>query len=312
MRGSTGKTTFAREIGAFLKSIGLLQRGDVVEKSASQMQTGFVGQAGKCCRDILDSALGGVLFIDEAYALGTIGFGSEVLTEMVGALTEERYAKKLVVVMAGYEGKMDAMMELNDGISRRFPYRLRLANVTPAQCAECFRTLAGAAGFKVSDQLDILLAPAFEAVASRLDDWGNYGSVNTLFSTATFLAAKAGADSVEVSDFESAVAEFESKHRTTPRKPSGSDTSTVKPAAAVSAGAKRPAPLATEKDREEQKDDGKEEDEDEKMVQQRLRSMGKCSQGYVWRRRPGGWTCAGGAHHISNAEYDSKFGKQQN
>ena len=123
----TGKTTVARLMGKMLCSLGVIPCEEVVEKSASDFQTGYVGQSGKQTRDIFEQALGRVLFIDEAYQLNPLvggSFMSEVVDEIVKLLTSKEYKGKLVVILAGYERDIDEMLKVNQGLKSRFTERI--------------------------------------------------------------------------------------------------------------------------------------------------------------------------------------------
>ena len=123
----TGKTTVARLMGKMLCSTGIIPCEEVVEKSASDFVTGFVGQSGKQTRDIFEQALGRVLFIDEAYQLNPrVGgsYMSEVVDEIVKLLTSTEYKGKLVVILAGYRQDIDEMLMVNQGLKSRFTERI--------------------------------------------------------------------------------------------------------------------------------------------------------------------------------------------
>lgn len=105
-----GKTTVARRLGRFFRSLGMLGREEPVIHTASTMQTGFLGQAALRAREILREARGGVLLIDEAYELMSDAFGRQIQSELVAALTEEEFQGKICVVLAGYEDKMCASL----------------------------------------------------------------------------------------------------------------------------------------------------------------------------------------------------------
>merc|ERR1719197_777168 len=119
----TGKTTVARRMGMIFEVLGILPSADVVQVSASQFPTGFVGQTAAQTRDIFDSARGAVLFIDEAYRLydpAGRSYMQEAVDEIVTLLTEEEYRGKMVVIFAGYAGQMSELLnKVNPGLKSR-------------------------------------------------------------------------------------------------------------------------------------------------------------------------------------------------
>ena len=130
----TGKTTIARKMGLLFHGLGLLATSEVHEISASDLTTGFVGQAGKATRDALQKARGSVLFIDEAYQLNPARGGSymtEAVDELVKCLTSDEFRGKLVVVLAGYEQDMKDMLGTNAGLASRFPEEWLFENIEP-------------------------------------------------------------------------------------------------------------------------------------------------------------------------------------
>lgn len=124
----TGKTTVARIMGKLLTSLNLLGRNDVVECTASDFVTGYLGQSGIKTREVFKSALGGVLFIDEAYRLNpnkSHGYMQEVVDEIVQILTERKFKNKMAVIFAGYENEMDELFEANPGLKSRVSRNLK-------------------------------------------------------------------------------------------------------------------------------------------------------------------------------------------
>ena len=113
-------------MGLLFEALGVLPSAEVVQVSASDFVTGYVGQAAKKTRDIFESARGAVLFVDEAYRLydptGRSYF-QEAVDEIVTLLTEEEYRNKLVVVFAGYGGQMRTLLDrVNPGLKSRVRY----------------------------------------------------------------------------------------------------------------------------------------------------------------------------------------------
>ena len=133
----TGKTTVARKMGQMLSSLGLLAQPLVVERSASDFVTGFANQASGKTREIFRLALGGVLFIDEAYRLnpkkGGIMMG-EVLDEIVNILTEEPFKNKMAVIFAGYEKELDDLMDVNPGLKSRVSEKIYFEDFDVGDC----------------------------------------------------------------------------------------------------------------------------------------------------------------------------------
>lgn len=114
-------------MGKMFHALGLLPADDLFEAKASDLVTGYTGQAGKCTREVLTKSLGGVLFIDEAYQLDPARGGTymtEAVDELVGALTEDEFKGKVLVILAGYDKDMENMLKTNPGLKSRFSERI--------------------------------------------------------------------------------------------------------------------------------------------------------------------------------------------
>jgi len=119
----TGKTTVARVMGEFLKGAGILSNGHFIEASRSDLVAGYVGQTALKTKNVISKAMGGILFIDEAYSLAsddTSGFGKEALDTLIKEM--EDHADNLVVILAGYRKDMEKLMNLNEGLRSRIPH----------------------------------------------------------------------------------------------------------------------------------------------------------------------------------------------
>ncbi|KAK4152576.1 helicase required for RNAi-mediated heterochromatin assembly 1 [Chaetomidium leptoderma] len=117
----TGKTTTAKKMGKVFYDMGFLAAAEVVECSATDLIGQYVGHTGPKVHQLFDKALGKVLFVDEAYRLAEGHFAKEAMDEIVDSVTKDRYFKKLVIILAGYEADVNRLMSVNSGLTSRFP-----------------------------------------------------------------------------------------------------------------------------------------------------------------------------------------------
>lgn len=130
----TGKTTTARKMGKVYYDMGFLATAEVVECSTTDLIGQYVGQTGPKVQQVLDRALGRVLFIDEAYRLAEGQFAREAMDELVDSVTKERYARRLVIILAGYEADINRLMAVNSGLTSRFPEVIDFRALTADEC----------------------------------------------------------------------------------------------------------------------------------------------------------------------------------
>ena len=137
----TGKTTIARLMARIYHSLGILSKGQLVEVDRSGLVAGYVGQTAIKTSKAVEKALGGVLFIDEAYALNSGSgndFGQEAIDTLLKAMEDHR--NDLVVIAAGYDGLMDVFIHSNPGLESRFNRFLHFEDYSPeigrASCRE--------------------------------------------------------------------------------------------------------------------------------------------------------------------------------
>ena len=159
----TGKTTLARLVGRLYHALELLESGDVVEVTRADLVSGFVGQTAQRTNDVIDAALGKVLFIDEAYALARPGadgdFGPEAVAELIARMENDR--DRLAVIIAGYPAEIEAFLATNPGFASRFGETITFEDFSPAELAEIFD-----AAFCLPN--DYRLAPAARAELERI------------------------------------------------------------------------------------------------------------------------------------------------
>ena len=135
----TGKTTVARMLGKIYRSLGLLSRGEVIAVDRTRLVGRYIGETEENMKSILEEARGNVLFIDEAYTLYDGGgdrkdYGARVIDSLLTVLTQPD--PDMLIVFAGYEKEMDAMLQTNPGLFGRFPYKFRFCDYSADQLME--------------------------------------------------------------------------------------------------------------------------------------------------------------------------------
>lgn len=182
----TGKTTVARLLAEMYGAIGLLERGHLVEVDRADLVGQFVGHTAFKTNRAIRRALGGVLFIDEAYALTQdvprgIDFGSEAIEVLVKRMEDHR--DRLVVIVAGYPDLMHRFLDSNPGLRSRFSREISFVDYTTAELIGIFRKMASDADYTVEPLADAPLAEIF-ATAAKRSGFGNARFARTLFEQA--------------------------------------------------------------------------------------------------------------------------------
>ncbi len=146
----TGKTTFARIIGRIYKALGILNRGHVIEVERADLVAGFLGQTSIKTRAILDAAIDGVLFIDEACALsnGDDRFGNEAVNTILKFMEDHR--DRVVIIVAGYPKAMELFLDCNPGFRSRFKETINFQDYTDDELIEIFCRLCEQYALKLS------------------------------------------------------------------------------------------------------------------------------------------------------------------
>jgi hypothetical protein len=182
----TGKTTVARLLAEVYRTLGILRRGHLVETDRAGMVAGFVGQTAIKVREAVQKALGGLLFVDEAYTLSSGGendFGREAVETLLKMMEDHR--DDLVVVVAGYTGKMQEFLDSNPGLRSRFNRHVHFDDYDPQQLVRIFQTFCHKADFKLTPGGEKELAAVFRVLtASRDETFGNARTARNLFEAA--------------------------------------------------------------------------------------------------------------------------------
>lgn len=178
----TGKTTVARLIGKILGELGVLKRGNVfVECSREDVIGQYQGHTAEKMKNVIRSALGGVLFIDEAYSLKNgdgDSFGQEAINTLVAAM--ENYRDSLVVILAGYTTDVDKFLSSNQGLRSRVAYDLLFEDYTLDEMTDIFYSMVIRDGLKISDDIRNVVRSTLEK-KSQSTDFGNARGVRNIY-----------------------------------------------------------------------------------------------------------------------------------
>jgi SpoVK/Ycf46/Vps4 family AAA+-type ATPase len=145
----TGKTTVARLVGGIYRALGLLSKGQLVEVDRSELVAGYLGQTAMKTAEVVASAAGGVLFIDEAYSLAGDQYGQESVDTLVKEMEDRR--DDLVLIVAGYPDPMAIFIAQNPGLASRFRTTIEFADYTDEELVRILRQMAKAADYDLDD-----------------------------------------------------------------------------------------------------------------------------------------------------------------
>jgi SpoVK/Ycf46/Vps4 family AAA+-type ATPase len=186
----TGKTTVARVLAKIFYAFGLLETPEVVEAHRADLVGEYLGATAIKTNELVDSALGGVLFIDEAYSLVNEGdgqadrFGQEAVQALLKRAEDDR--DRLIIILAGYEKQMESFLASNPGLASRFATRLKFPSYSPNEMMQLAQAAIGRRREKLDEDARPVLYRKFEEVGRRriTDDLGNGRFVRSLIEKA--------------------------------------------------------------------------------------------------------------------------------
>lgn len=182
----TGKTTVARILADTFKSLGLLSRGHLIEADRSDLVAGYSGQTAIKTNQLIDDAMGGVLFIDEAYTLASSdgdGFGKEAIDTLLKRMMDDR--GKFICIVAGYNKEMYDFLSSNTGLRSRFNKAIEFEDYTPEQLTTIFKNLVKKKKMRLSPDAEERIEDYFKKMyISRDKSFGNAREVVAAFELA--------------------------------------------------------------------------------------------------------------------------------
>ncbi len=183
----TGKTTVARIVARIYKDLGILKKGHTVETDRSGLVAEYVGQTAMKTNAIIDSALNGVLFIDEAYALvpedSHNDYGQEAISTLLKRMEDDR--DKLVVIIAGYTDEMQRFIDSNPGLQSRFNHYIKFPDYSAEELYQIFQTYLKKNEYTMTEEAgDYLKKQLNTARANKDRNFGNARYVRNLFEAA--------------------------------------------------------------------------------------------------------------------------------
>ena len=180
----TGKTTIARKIAKIYKGLGILEKGHLIETDRSGLVAGYMGQTAEKVNEVVSKAMGGVLFIDEAYTLSNNkqegDFGQEAIDTLLKIMEDKR--DEFIVIVAGYPDLMEDFLDSNPGLRSRFNKYIHFEDYSASQLNEIFHSICKSQDYKIDPEAENeLMQNISEMVASADDNFANAREVRNYF-----------------------------------------------------------------------------------------------------------------------------------
>ncbi len=199
----TGKTTVARLLSKIFKQLGVLEKGQLVEVDRADLVAGYVGQTALKTKGKIDEAMGGILFIDEAYTLAKDGsdFGQEAIDTILKAMEDNR--ENFVVIVAGYPEPMEKFLASNPGLKSRFNKNIMFEDYTEEELMCIFDAFCRPFSMKLSEEAEHTLKEYLHwLVQHKSDNFANGREMRNLFELALSNQANRLVEKVEITDEE--------------------------------------------------------------------------------------------------------------
>ena len=181
----TGKTSIARLLGKFFKSIGILEHGHVIEVDRTELVGEYIGETAQKTDKVINQALGGILFIDEAYSLKRDNSGQDFGQEAIDIILKrmEDYKNKFFVIAAGYPTPMQNFLESNPGLKSRFTHFFTFDDYTAEELTSIYKIFSAKEKYTVNKEAELFLSERLETICANSDDtFGNARYVRNLFN----------------------------------------------------------------------------------------------------------------------------------
>ena len=190
----TGKTTVARILGEVYKNLGVLSKGHFAEVDRTDLVAEYLGQTAPKTAKVVESALGGILFIDEAYSLVPDGRGDMYGQEAINTLLKmmEDHREDLVVIVAGYKDEMSRFIDPNPGLKSRFSRSIHFEDYSASELTEIFKVRCEQHGYLLSDKTLNSVQDLVKQFETQIGELGNGRFVRNIFDRCVAIAVFVG------------------------------------------------------------------------------------------------------------------------